>query len=80
MCRTLFSYAPRHQRLMGDAVLFKTAKADGEHLGPGSYDLPSTLRNGKLKVESRPADVSWRDPEPHCTVRQTKTRVSSEEV
>lgn len=32
---------------MGDAVLFKTARADGEHLGPGSYDLPPTLKNGE---------------------------------
>ena len=34
------------QRLMGDAILFKTGRSDGEHLGPGSYDLPSTLTNG----------------------------------
>lgn len=32
---------------MGDAVLFKTARCAGKHLGPGSYDLSSTLNNGK---------------------------------
>lgn len=36
------------QRLMGDAILFKTARSAGEHLGPGSYDLPSTLTTGMV--------------------------------
>lgn len=36
------------QTLMDDAVLFKTARPGGQHLGPGSYDLPSTLTNGEI--------------------------------
>lgn len=32
---------------MGDAARFETARRDGQHLGPGSYDLPSTLTNGE---------------------------------
>lgn len=36
------------QTLMDDAVLFQTARPAGKHLGPGSYDLPSTLTNGEV--------------------------------
>eukprot|EP00752_Nemacystus_decipiens_P008392 g7502.t1 len=42
-----FLNSGRSKRLMGDAILFKTARSDGEHLGPGSYDLPSTLTTGR---------------------------------
>ncbi|CAN0198698.1 unnamed protein product, partial [Hapterophycus canaliculatus] len=42
-----FLNSGRSKRLMGDAARFETASRDGQHLGPGSYDLPSTLTNGE---------------------------------
>ncbi|CAM9555332.1 unnamed protein product [Ascophyllum nodosum] len=35
----------RSKVLMGDAIRFKTMKDVYSHLGPGSYDIPSTLTN-----------------------------------
>ncbi|CAN0427691.1 unnamed protein product [Pylaiella littoralis] len=56
-----FLSSGRSKRLMGDAVLFKTARADGEHLGPGSYDLPSTLKNG-LRPRTAPEPTEQLKP------------------
>ncbi|CAN0079960.1 unnamed protein product [Ectocarpus sp. 6 AP-2014] len=63
-----FLNSGRSKRLMGDAVLFKTARADGEHLGPGSYDLPPTLNNGR-----RPSTA----PEASLRVKPQQTRPRS---
>ncbi|CAM9127432.1 unnamed protein product [Ectocarpus sp. 4 AP-2014] len=63
-----FLNSGRSKRLMGDAVLFKTARADGEHLGPGSYDLPPTLDNGR-----RPSTA----PEASLRVKPQQTRPRS---
>ncbi|CAB1118994.1 unnamed protein product [Ectocarpus sp. CCAP 1310/34] len=63
-----FLNSGRSKRLMGDAVLFKTARADGEHLGPGSYDLPPTLNNGR-----RPST----GPEASLRVKPQQTRPRS---
>ena len=45
---TLSNLVSLIQTLMDNAALFKTARPAGQHLGPGSYDLPSTLKNGEI--------------------------------
>lgn len=59
---------------MGDAILFKTARADGEHLGPGSYDLPSTLTNGKL-AEAMVDAVAYIASDVQALLRRSRTKI-----
>eukprot|EP00903_Cladosiphon_okamuranus_P015744 g14532.t1 len=70
-----FLNSGRSKRLMGDAVLFKTARSDGEHLGPGSYDLPSTLTTGRRPGTAPEASIPDMPLVPHARVRSRSERV-----
>ncbi|CAM9328599.1 unnamed protein product [Ectocarpus fasciculatus] len=74
-----FLNSGRSKRLMGDAVLFKTARADGEHLGPGSYDLPPTLNNGRRPSTAPESSLGVKPPQsrPRSRPRRAVSSTSS---